>query len=125
MPDLHSMRSSFHPSFVRFGQDESDKKSKKHPILDRFEHVHGPNCQHSHDKPPADHFISLPSLDPPQASDHVHGPGCNHNHEHDHPPEASARSQAKNPLVRMVLNTLLWFKEFFTSFFQDLRLLLK
>ena len=47
-------------------------------------HVHGPDCNHSHDYEPA------PVTAPAVATAHVHGPNCNHGHEHSHAAAAPA-----------------------------------
>ena len=48
------------------------------------EHVHGPNCNHSHD-----HAAEA------KAEEHVHGPNCNHSH--DHAAEAKAEEHVHGP----------------------------
>ncbi len=47
------------------------------------EHVHGPDCDHDHDR-----------NDPGQVRGHVHGPDCNHDHHHHFAPVEQFRRAA-------------------------------
>ncbi len=71
------------------------------------EHVHGPNCNHSHDhaaEPKAEEHVHGPNCShdhehaaEPKAEEHVHGPNCSHDHEHDHATEPKAEEHVHGP----------------------------